>query len=412
MLQQPVEHFDGNHWLKICTRDQYIPTGSDGFHRNSVKYIGSQLEQEPVECDKFHWGIVHRDAVEDIGCRWWSKVCHWNPVEIALASAGSQCHMIPASAVSTAAYITAYSITFLSVNLGHTPCQRPACGQPYYVHEPLEDPTPSQVPIPHPSSTSTRPPDPVMSLVPSLTSTVKWAQAPPTGQTTDEHRHAMAKYHRTWGAIDYHHHAHLEYPELYPNDPRLVGSKGSAWATVFNDFNLLFKFEVPVKADGTHERDTRFESFVWTLFSAGIKPKPGFERKISVAGVHWYEFTVVGLSKQKSVPDPVNPAGLIYFIGPAVWGCGPYPTCLLPAACSVALELMQRKALILSGPIDCLDICPSSRSVAPAPRRMAPALALVPPKPPLFNARADSDKEPMQYLPLFDAAHDLSPLNS
>jgi hypothetical protein len=54
---------------------------------DSIKYIGSQLEQEPVECDKFHWGIVisstlhslfidlqvHWDAVEDIGCRWWSN---------------------------------------------------------------------------------------------------------------------------------------------------------------------------------------------------------------------------------------------------------------------------------------------------------------------------------------------------
>jgi hypothetical protein len=59
----------------------------------------------------------------------------------------------------------------------------------------------------------------------------------------------------------------------------------------------------------------RFESFAWTLFSAGIKPKPGFQRKISVAGVHWYEFTIVGLSKQKSLPNSVNPAGLIYFIG-------------------------------------------------------------------------------------------------
>jgi hypothetical protein len=56
MLQRLVE--PNEVWLKTCTRDQYIPTGSDGFHRNSVKYIGSQLEQETVECNKFHWGIV------------------------------------------------------------------------------------------------------------------------------------------------------------------------------------------------------------------------------------------------------------------------------------------------------------------------------------------------------------------
>jgi hypothetical protein len=160
-----------------------------------------------------------------------------------------------------------------------------------------------------------------------------------------------------------HQHADPEYPDLYPTDPRLIGSEGSAWATVFNDFNLLFKFEVPAGADGTQGRDSifyaelnthltthmsdhhlhfsghsappltmpnldgaqseimntihaqRFESFAWTLFSTGIKPKSGFQRKISVAGVRWYEFTVAGLAKQKSLPDPVNPAGVIYFIG-------------------------------------------------------------------------------------------------
>ncbi|KAJ7310937.1 NADH:flavin oxidoreductase/NADH oxidase [Mycena albidolilacea] len=39
-----------------------------------------------------------------VQCR---AVCHWNPVEVVLASVGSRCRMMPASAVSTAAYITA-----------------------------------------------------------------------------------------------------------------------------------------------------------------------------------------------------------------------------------------------------------------------------------------------------------------
>jgi hypothetical protein len=104
----------------------------------------------------------------------------------------------------------------------------------------------------------------------------------------------------------------------------------------------------------------RFESFAWTLFSTGIKPKSGFQRKISVAGVRWYEFTVAGLAKQKSLPDPVNPAGVIYFIGkphivillvffflmstfirPETWpasrpiACRPHTTCMFSSACSV-----------------------------------------------------------------------------
>ncbi|KAJ7853137.1 hypothetical protein B0H14DRAFT_3450358 [Mycena olivaceomarginata] len=332
-----------------------------------------------------------------------------------------------------------------------------------------------------------------MSLVPSMTSTVRWAQAPPAGQTTDGCRRAFAKHHQTWGPstgasmphgtqrpftsntravsqpnkppteISFaiwpfspfsYQHADPEYPDLYPTDPRLIGSEGSAWATVFNDFNLLFKFEVPAGADGTQGRDSifyaelnthltthmsdhhlhfsghsappltmpnldgaqseimnmihaqRFESFAWTLFSTGIKPKSGFQRKISVAGVHWYEFTVAGLAKQKSLPDPVNPAGVIYFIGPKHGLLqGPLPAGCIPHACfplrvQYALEC---KALILSDPIHCLDICPSSRSLAPEARTLAPARAA---GAPLFDAGHDSDKEPMQSLPLFDAAHD------
>ncbi|KAJ7818068.1 hypothetical protein B0H14DRAFT_2601563 [Mycena olivaceomarginata] len=340
------------------------------------------------------------------------------------------------------------TITFLLVNPGHTPCRRPGCGQPYYAHDPPpDDPTPSQVPTPAPpsSSTLTLPLDPTMSLVPSMTSTVRWAQAPLAGQTTDGRRRAFAKHHRTWGPstgasmprgtqrpftsntravsqpnkppteISFaiwpfspfsHQHADPEYPDLYPTDPRLIGSEGSAWATVFNDFNLLFKFESEIM-NTIHAQ--RFESFAWTLFSTGIKPKSGFQRKISVAGVRWYEFTVTGLAKQKSLPDPVNPAGVIYFIGLKHGPLqGPLPAGRIPHACfplgvQYALEC---KALILSDPIDCLDICPSSRSLAPEARTLAPARAAGAPELPLFDAGHDSDEEPIQSLPLFDAAHD------
>ncbi|KAJ7882432.1 hypothetical protein B0H14DRAFT_2565413 [Mycena olivaceomarginata] len=329
-----------------------------------------------------------------------------------------------------------------------------------------------------------------------MTSTVRWAQAPPPGQTTDGRRRAFAKHHRTWGPstgasmprgtqrpftsntravsqpnkppteISFaiwpfspfsHQHADPEYPDLYPTDPRLIGSEGSAWATVFNDFNLLFKFEVPAGADGTQGRDSifyaelnarltthmsdhhlhfsghsappltmpnldgaqseimntihaqRFESFAWTLFFYRHQakvwlPAQDFGGRCPLVRVHrrW-------ACKTKSLPDPVNPAGVIYFIGLKHGPLqGPLPAGRIPHACfplrvQYALEC---KALILSDPIHCLDICPSSRSLAPETRTLAPARAAGAPELPLFDAGHDSDEEPIQSLPLFDAAHD------
>jgi hypothetical protein len=63
---------------------QQDPMDSTGTQSST---LAARVEQEPVECNEFHWGIVisstlhtlfidlqvHWDAVEDVGCRWWSN---------------------------------------------------------------------------------------------------------------------------------------------------------------------------------------------------------------------------------------------------------------------------------------------------------------------------------------------------
>ncbi|KAJ7853074.1 hypothetical protein B0H14DRAFT_3450477 [Mycena olivaceomarginata] len=150
-----------------------------------------------------------------------------------------------------------------------------------------------------------------------------------------------------------HQHADPEYPDLYPTDPRLIGSEGSAWATVFNDFNLLFKFELCLDIVFY-----RHQAKVWL-------PAQDFGGRCLL-----YEFTVTGLAKQKSFPDPVNPAGVIYFIGPKHGPLqGPLPAGRIPHACfplrvQYALESDKEATQIRGRTLKCSDACTSWSSCA------------------------------------------------
>ncbi|KAF8160100.1 hypothetical protein K438DRAFT_1776639 [Mycena galopus ATCC 62051] len=161
--------------------------------------------------------------------------------------------------------------------------------------------------------------------------------------------------------------ADAEYPELYPIDFHLVGSERSSLATLLRQHDLLFKFQVPVKLEGSEDTDVvfyaalntcvkdhmakhhlRFSRFTptdlpelphtndvelinaqhverldalgWTVLVTGIKPKSAaFERKINLTSICWYHFKLSVFSDRHywaPIADPANPNQHIYFIGP------------------------------------------------------------------------------------------------
>ncbi|KAJ7355292.1 hypothetical protein DFH08DRAFT_1052143 [Mycena albidolilacea] len=163
-------------------------------------------------------------------------------------------------------------------------------------------------------------------------------------------------------------HADTEHYELYPTDPRLVGSESAILLTVFEKYHLLFDFTLPSKPDGGEDKDftfyaqlherltphmadhhlhfsgsgvspsmaalppagaptaqlnrwhaSWFESLPWVILAPGIKPKPGFHRKISATPISWYQFSGAHLTPRNhwtSLVNAINPNGLVYFIGP------------------------------------------------------------------------------------------------
>ncbi|KAJ7336902.1 hypothetical protein DFH08DRAFT_1018061 [Mycena albidolilacea] len=163
-------------------------------------------------------------------------------------------------------------------------------------------------------------------------------------------------------------HADTEHYELYPTDPRLVGSESAILLTVFEKYQLLLDFTLPSKPDGCEDKDftfyaqlherltqhmadhhlhfsgsgvspsmaalppasaptaqlnrwhaSRFESLPWVILAPGIKPKPGFHRKISATPISWYQFSGAHLTPRNHwtpLVDAINPNGFVYFIGP------------------------------------------------------------------------------------------------
>jgi hypothetical protein len=61
----------------------------------------------------------------------------------------------------------------------------------------------------------------------------------------------------------------------------------------------------------------RLSSYPWTTLALGIKPKLGFRRKLADASIAWYDFKIASLATRiwSSLPDPVNPGGVLYFLG-------------------------------------------------------------------------------------------------
>ncbi|KAJ7685813.1 hypothetical protein B0H14DRAFT_2654536 [Mycena olivaceomarginata] len=157
-------------------------------------------------------------------------------------------------------------------------------------------------------------------------------------------------------------HANTEHYELYPTDPRLVGSESAILLTVFEKYQLLFDFTLPSKPDGGEDKDftfyaqlhkrltqhmadhhlhfsgsgvsasmaalppagaptaqlnhwhtSWFESLLWIILA------PRFYRKISATPISWYQFSSAHLTPRNHwtpLVDAINPNGLVYFIGP------------------------------------------------------------------------------------------------
>ncbi|KAF8181751.1 hypothetical protein K438DRAFT_1976048 [Mycena galopus ATCC 62051] len=386
------------------------------------------------------------------------------------------------------------STTVLCGNPGHTPCQRPGCGHVYVSHLSLRNalsrnpaPAVAQNPAPAPAAPAAPlPPTSTLSTVPS--------QAPPHSiwgrldsvQTADGCRRVAAVRHRQftpgvgasmprtghrpytmtttsrissqsikppreltfaiwpfamWDPML----ADAEYPELYPMDFRLVGSERSSLATVLRQHDLLFKFQVPVKLDGSEDTDAvfyaelntrvkdhmakhhlRFSRFTptdlpelphttdvelinaqhverldaigWTVLVAGIKPKSAaFERKINSTSIRWYHFKLSAFSDRHywaPIADPANPNQHIYFIGPKHGPLeGPLLGMSVPHMCfplRVQHELEVRTGHSRD-PVECFDLCPRTTKARPA---LATALVPVRSTVTLLDAAAnDSDEE-------------------
>src|ERR1700761_5796508 len=159
--------------------------------------------------------------------------------------------------------------------------------------------------------------------------------------------------------------AGVDYPTLYPTNPRLFGAEDATLVAAFTRFNLMFTFQPPTGPDGTEDKDLvfyaeldarvrqhlsdnhlcfpgppggsstssltpidpqplagnqwdamQFQNFRWTPLAPGNKPRSGYARKVSVAGTAWYEINIGTLPKRwTSLSDHVNPGGVVYLIG-------------------------------------------------------------------------------------------------
>ncbi|KAJ7754753.1 hypothetical protein B0H14DRAFT_2635380 [Mycena olivaceomarginata] len=224
-------------------------------------------------------------------------------------------------------------------------------------------------------------------------------------------------------------HADTEHYELYPTDPRLVGSESAILLTVFEKYQLLFDFTLPSKPDGGEDKDltfyaqlherltqhmadhhlhfsgsgvspsmaalppagaptaqlnrwhaSRFESLPWIILAPGIKPKPGFHRKIS-ATPHLLLFAC-----HSRTPGPKH--------GPLK---GPLQGQTVPHMCFPLRIQHELEDMFMQGMTqiadECLDSCPSdSGSPLPSPRIGAQAASGVG-LPVFCTAATDSDEE-------------------
>lgn len=158
----------------------------------------------------------------------------------------------------------------------------------------------------------------------------------------------------------------VQYPDLYPIDPRLFGSEDATFFSILRQFRLLLTFKVSLAPDGTEDKELIFYAelntsiaehmaehglhfsgqnpltsvtpimpagadsttlnewhamrllgFAWTTLMLGNKPKPGYRRKLSAASIPWYDFKIAALSTKQwsTLNDTVNPGGVCYFIG-------------------------------------------------------------------------------------------------
>ncbi|KAJ7323565.1 hypothetical protein DFH08DRAFT_941465, partial [Mycena albidolilacea] len=245
-------------------------------------------------------------------------------------------------------------------------------------------------------------------------------------------------------------HADTEHYELYPTDPRLVGSESAILLTVFEKYQLLFDFTLHSKPDGGEDKDftfyaqlherltqhmadhrlhfsgsgvsqsmaalppagaptaqlnrwhaSRFESLPWVILAPGIKPKPGFHCKISATLISWYQFSGAHLTPRNHwtpLVDAINPNGLVYFIGPKHGPLkGPLQGQTVPHMCFPLRIQRELEDMFMPGMTqiadECLDSCPSgSGSPLPSPRIGAQAASGVG-LPVFCTAATDSDKE-------------------
>ncbi|KAJ7197470.1 hypothetical protein GGX14DRAFT_574253 [Mycena pura] len=150
----------------------------------------------------------------------------------------------------------------------------------------------------------------------------------------------------------------VQYPDLYPIDPRLFGSEDTTFFSILRQFRLLLTYKVSLAPDGTEDKELIFYAelntsiaehmaehglhfsgqnpltsvtpimpagadsttlnewnamrllgFAWTTLMLGNKPKPGYRRKLSAASIPWYDFKIAALSTKQwsTLNDTRNP---------------------------------------------------------------------------------------------------------
>ncbi|KAJ7802090.1 hypothetical protein B0H14DRAFT_3488836 [Mycena olivaceomarginata] len=328
------------------------------------------------------------------------------------------------------------TVTYLAGDPCRTPCQRPGCGCPYILHRALDAPvqaplsrvfTPTMAPVesrPHSTMAMVESRAPSAVALP-LHTIVHLGPQPVPSMPRGPHRpfstsrlsSAAIKPPRQLSFAIWPfpmlnpQHADTEHYELYPTDPRLMGSESAILLTVFEKYQLLFDFTLPSKPDGAlvsahpwlpylqpvpptaqlnRWHASRFESLPWIILAPGIKPKPGFHRKIS-ATPHLLVPVQRCPSHLKepldSLVDAINPNGLVYFIGPKH---GPLKGPLQGQTHELEDMFMPGMTQIAD---ECLDSCPSdSGSPLPSPRIGAQAASGVG-LPVFCTAATDSDEE-------------------
>ncbi|KAJ7200758.1 hypothetical protein GGX14DRAFT_400367 [Mycena pura] len=243
----------------------------------------------------------------------------------------------------------------------------------------------------------------------------------------------------------------VQYPDLYPIDPRLFGSEDATFFSILRQFRLLLTFKVSLAPDGTEDKELIFYAelntsiaehmaehglhfsgqnpltsvtpimpagadsttlnewhamrllgFAWTTLMLGNKPKPGYRRKLSAASIPWYDFKIAALSTKQwsTLNDTVNPGAPKF--GPLK---GPLPGGS-KTDIHMCFALHFQHALGEFGtddPIACLDICPPGASFTATPSASSgsrvPSMesATGGSRVPLFDSAAtDSDQEEEQ----------------